>query len=459
MVWDRKSRYCRPSVICSNNRLTGRQTDCSGYAKTFLMWASHGMATITIVLLSLAMTVEATAQQRLVVEVGKGLRLDRLKEAESIFVADTNIADISASPGDAHFIYGKSAGETSVIAADISGQTLLQYDLIVVHNLVELRRMLSRRFGDQAVYINSARGSIFISGTVSDERTRQNILSSLDRSVPGSALIDELIVAQGNVIELHLRFVEVARERLEEYGIDWSILTSANANQGTSTTNSLGNIDVLLSLLLANGVATNATESTLTTVSNRKAEFWVGDEIAIPTFTGVKGANSEIFSIDFKFVGSNVDFLPTLLPGGRINLQINTTVSSIQPSARMINGNSFPNLASRRFSANVELGSGEGFVIASLSRMETLAHIQKPRDFLGGNLVRNIFGHDRIEAAQRDMLVVVTPRFGGPVTPTVNQVVMRPKSNLEYILSHIAEMGGKSDSKQLRLFGPSGFLY
>ncbi|WP_456791432.1 pilus assembly protein N-terminal domain-containing protein [Bradyrhizobium sp. USDA 4506] len=401
---------------------------------------------------------EAFAQsRRLMVEVGKGMKLEGVQNAESVFVADPAIADVSKSPGDALFIYGKSPGGTTLIASDLSGKTLFKYDVVVIHPVSELRRMLAQRLKAGNISISSARGSILISGVVDDELERQNVIASLKSSVPDSVLIDELVVRKGKLIRLDVKLLEVARDKLERYGIDWLALISGTGATQTLT-RSTASLNATLNLLTANGVATIVAESTLITVSNRKADFSVGEEIAIPTFAIANSASLNSFGIDFKFVGINVTFLPIIMPGGRVALEINSIVSNMQATARQINGNSFPNLASRKLTTNVELEGGRSTVIGGLSRLETSAALPKPSNGTS-EFVRTLLGSEQIESLQKDLIIVVTPRFDDLDKPAVAQIVRPLQNNLEFILSRKVMASGSGDPASIRIIGPAGFLY
>ncbi|MCY1740488.1 pilus assembly protein N-terminal domain-containing protein [Ensifer sp. SL37] len=398
----------------------------------------------------------AVGQQNLVVEVGKGLRLGRVANAESVFVADPSIADITSSPGEAVYVHGKAPGETTIIAADIAGKTLFQYNLVVVHNLSEIRRALNKRFAGEAVTLSSARGSVYVSGTVSDERTHQDVLATVRAAVPDGALIDEISVAQSQIVQLEVKLLEVRADQLERHGINWSILAAANTNKQSGN---LTSVDSVISLLIANGVATVAAESTLATVSNRKANFSVGEELAMPVFAAGDGSDARNFSVDFKFVGIDLSFTPVVLPSGKISLEIASEASSAQATARQINGNSFPNLVARKFTTNVDLESGRSFVVAGLSRLDTSANIQKPREGFGANALRTVIGKDQIESAQRDLVVVVTPRVAELQKPSVKELLPSSQTNLEFILDKKVHANRRSGSASVKLVGPAGFVY
>lgn len=399
------------------------------------------------------LTLPAVAQERLIVEMGKGIFLPNTGAVETVFVADTNIADVTSSPGEAVFLFGKSVGETTLIATDLSGNEQFRFDVTVVLNLAEIRRSLDQRFGGEQIALSSARGSVMVNGVVSNDRVRQDILTTIEASVPGSALIDRLIVAESNLIQLDVALYEVNRSRVQNFGINWGALV------GNGSGGNLADMTNALNLLVANGVASILTETSMTTISGQPANFSVGGEVPVPTFSGNADSDSGNFSLSYKFIGMNLDFSPQQINNDTLRLEIDSTISSAQGASATINGNSFPTLSSRRFQTTVELGESQSFVIAGLSKEETFSSLSDGRRnnrFEG--LVRLIFGSERTSRTRQELIIVVTPRFKSLEAPNILEQLGRPISNLEYILSQRGG-GDKGSGGISRIAGSAGFSY
>lgn len=393
----------------------------------------------------------------LVIEVGKGLKLDGLENAESVFIADPSIADISKSPGNAHFIYGKTPGETTIIASSLSKTTLFSYTLVVIHGVSELRRMISKRFKVENLSLSSARGSLRVSGIVDSELVRENVLTSLKSNVPDSVLIDEMVVRKGNLIRLDVKLVEVARDRLEHYGMDWLALIVGSRHPHSSRQDT-EKLIATLKLLTTNGVAAVAAETTLITMNNKKGTFLSGEEVAIPTVTGDASLGTGNVAANFKFVGTDVTVTPVLVPGGRISLEINAGISKLQAVPDQFNGNGLPSFVSRKLATHVEMESGQSLVIGGLSRLEATAPRHKLRDEEFG-LLRRLFPGEERQSSQKDFVIVVTPRFDVFDRPTAAGVVRRPQSNLEFVISRRTRTSKSGIPASIHIVGPAGFLY
>jgi pilus assembly protein CpaC len=417
------------------------------------------------------MPLAAKAQETLLIEVGKSQTLSDTGTTETVFIADTSVADASVSPGNSVFVFGKSVGETTLITTDVGTGATRSYNIVVVHAMTELRSALSRRFPGQQITVQSARGSIMVSGVVADDTQRENVIATLAAAAPGATIIDELNVAGSNMIQLRVRLLEVNRDRVQQYGIDWNGLVAASGFfVGTSDRgvieigrreSSADTLTATIDVLVSNGIATIAQETTLSTVSGDRAEFSVGGEIPVPRYVSDNdGAEDSNFQLDYKFVGTQLVFLPSHVPGNKLRLTIESTVSNTLPTTATVNGNTFPNLSSRSFRTNVDLADGQSFVIAGLSQQSTSADLRTSGGNGLGNTVNAIFGNDKVSRSNRELVVIVTPVLGEVTAEPARVTALPPQmSNLEFILSGGRNGDPKSQGIRPGSLGAAGFKY
>ncbi|MFK4064121.1 pilus assembly protein N-terminal domain-containing protein [Brucella anthropi] len=414
---------------------------------------------LLIVFILISMRDSFAQQQPLIVEIGKGMQLERAVDAESIFVADPLVADISSSSNKAYFIYGKTIGETTITATDFSGKRIFHYNIRVIHNLSDLNRTINARFGNGFV-VKSSRGSVLVSGIASDVRTKKNLLDSISKALPSELVIDEVIVEQSSTVELRVQLIEVARSQLERFGVNWSALVGSDFSDERSTVENAQKIGKILNLLKDKGVATILSESTLASTTNKKAVYSVGDEIAIPSVVVGEADSSKIQNVDYRFTGLKVTFEPVMVPANRVSLSIDAEMSNVQTYTRFPDGSNIPNVTSRRVSSNVELSSEQSFILASLSQLDTSAILETPVGVgIVGNIVRSITGFEHIRSGRKDLLIVVTPKFGKSQYSKQLQNIDKPRSNLEYILSNKRGIRKNDTHADLSFMGASGFLY
>lgn len=418
-----------------------------------------------------AVSTAAKAQETLMIEVGKSQTLGDTGTTETVFIADTSIADASVSPGNSVFVFGKSVGETTLITTDVSTGATRSYNVVVVHAMTELRTALSRRFPGQQIAVQSARGSLLVTGVVADDGQRENVIATIAAAAPGATIIDELTVAGSNMIQLRVRLLEVNRDRVQKFGIDWNgLVASSGFFLGTSDRGVIeigrresgaDTLTAAIDVLVSNGVATIAQETTLSTVSGDRAEFSVGGEIPVPRYVSDNdGAEDSNFQLDYKFVGTQLVFLPSQVPGNKLRLTIESTVSNALPSTATVNGNTFPNLSTRSFRTNVDLSDGQSFVIAGLSQQSTAADLRTSGGSGLGQAVNTVFGNDRVSRSNRELVVIVTPVLGEATVAPVRMTALPPQlSNLEFILSGGRSGDPKAPAIRAGSLGPAGFKY
>src|SRR5579862_9639854 len=67
----------------------------------------------------------------LVLEAGTGRVLDLRAPAANVFVADPKVAEVRPASAASLFVFGVSAGHTTVAALDTAGHPIAQYDITV----------------------------------------------------------------------------------------------------------------------------------------------------------------------------------------------------------------------------------------------------------------------------------------------------------------------------------------
>jgi pilus assembly protein CpaC len=198
---------------------------------------------------------------------------------------------------------------------------------------------------------------------------------------------------------LKVRILEVDRNAGRDLGISWfgktnsvsfatglgSQPTTATNNSGVfpgagSTASSFGvllanvvnthgvSIDALLSALESKGLVKSLAEPDLVALSGEKATFLAGGEIPVPVVQGTNATNTALgigvnytpnISIEWKQFGVGLDFTPTVLSNGIINLSLNPSVTEINTANSLnINGTTVPSLTERKAHTAVELRDG-----------------------------------------------------------------------------------------------------
>ncbi|WP_420963881.1 pilus assembly protein N-terminal domain-containing protein [Brucella sp. IR073] len=304
--------------------------------------ASAIAGAIAVFLCLFSFPVSAKAEQRLVIEMGKAVRLEGVQKAESIFVADPEIADLSTSPQQTQYVYGKKPGETTIIATDRDGNTLRSIDLIVTYNLSEIRRAIQQNYPSQSVTLHSAPGSIRVSGRVKDEFTHQGIIAILNGSAPNTTVIDEIAVQKLNLIRLDVKLIELGPGPYPSR-LNWTDLITSLGNGRPVSGRSASQLNSIVDYLLLRGDAWIVASSTLTAADNKKAEFSSGN----------------------GSVTVNVALQPQFYPGGRVSLDV---TSDFFPAGTTIaSSEGASSGASQHFTSTYELFNGRSMAVSGVS--------------------------------------------------------------------------------------------
>ena len=166
----------------------------------------------------------------------------------------------------------------------------------------------------------------------------------------------------------------------------------------------------LITALEERRMARRLAEPNLTALSGQTASFNAGGQVPVQTCEG--SLADQTCSVTYKDFGVILNFTPTVLDDGLINLQLNPTVSEIDPSLSY-NGN--PGFVIRTANTSVELRDGQSFAIAGL--LQSLNAKQATQVPWVGNVpvVGTLFRSSAFQKKESDLVIIVTPRVVRPV--------------------------------------------
>jgi pilus assembly protein CpaC len=168
------------------------------------------------------------------------------------------------------------------------------------------------------------------------------------------------------------------------------------------------------------GLAKILAQPTLTTLSGQAATFLSGGEFPIPV-PQASGGNGAI-TIQFKQYGIGLNFVPIVLDSGRINMNMNISVSELSQDAAVVaqagtstSTYSIPSLTKREASSTLELADGQTMSIAGLISEKMKESINK---FPGlGDIpgLGVLFKDSKFAKDTTELVIFVTPRLAKPV--------------------------------------------
>ena len=426
----------------------------------------------------------------MVVEAGAGKVITLASPVANIFVADPKIAEVRPASATALFIFGLSAGRTTIAMMDADGKVLVQYDVNVQPSSFAAKQAqatIERLLPNSHVTVQAHGKGLMLSGTVKNPSdAAQAVAIAKGFAADGGAIDNELSIDAPLQVTLSVRIAQMSRNVVRNLGINWSAISafgsiatlpavSLNANASTLTCTAAavasagagaaacpglgfsGVIDALARDNLAHVLA----EPNLTVISGQPASFQVGGEYPVPTTQSLGGV-----SITYKSFGVQLSFLPTVLSDGRINLHVKPEVSELSSinSVSITSASStivVPSLTVRRADTTVELGSGESLAIAGMLQQSTNdngAGIPGIGDipYLGA------LAHDnQFNRTETELVIVVTPYIVRPVSnPNALRLPTdgyKPPSDMERLLL-MRQVAKQRPPVPVSIPGSAGFI-
>jgi len=363
-------------------------------------------------------------------------------------IANPGIADISTLSDRTIYVLGKAPGRTTLTLLGPDGSLIANVEIQVTPDITEFKERLPQVLPGEQIEVRTANDGIVLSGNVSSLERLDRALDLANRYAPDR--VSNLLSVGGNhQVMLKVRFAEM--QRTVRKGLDGGLnLNGGNGNllssgsgaltgAGTAGTieglfglnaEAVGSaifgfnidtlrLDFLLEALEEKGMVRTLAEPNLVAQSGQEAKFLAGGEYPVPV-----AQENGVISVEFKPFGIELNFIPRVLDGNRINLSLETAVSSIDPTNAFTSGG-FTIDAFRRREANitVEMRDGESFAIAGLIQ-DDFQDLNTQVPWIGDvPILGNLFRSVEYSRAQSELVVVVTAHL---VTPTRGEALALP---------------------------------
>ena len=297
------------------------------------------------------------------------------------------------------YVQGKKVGATNISVFDQQRRLVSVIDLDVTPDTTSLQNKIAASTGGRDINVTSANGEIVLSGEASDGLAAARAVDVAKGLSPDAQVVNAMKVSPSQQVMLKVRILEVDRNAGRDLGISWfgktnsvsfatglgSQPTTATNNSGVfpgagSTASSLACCSRMSSTRMASAStrccprsrarawSRVVAEPDLVALSGEKATF-AGGEIPVPVVQGTNATNTTLgigvnytpnISIEWKQFGVGLDFTPTVLNNGIINLQLNPSVTEINTANSLnINGTTVPSLTERKAHTAVELRDGQ----------------------------------------------------------------------------------------------------
>jgi pilus assembly protein CpaC len=418
---------CRPSAFCA--------IVAAGFCLCSSFLTAQNPAAQPPVVTSPKPTVEDWT-----VTVGKSLVVDSPLTIERISVADGALADaVGVGPREV-LINGKAPGETSVIVWQSGGSRLL-YNLSVRPSSARVdavRQQIALEFPEDDVSIVFDNDTAFVRGTVKDVVDAARvaaIASSLGRVV--NLLHVEVPPVEAQIM-VKVRFCDVDRSASRALAVN---LASGAFNQSTalgtgmplSTTGSQPpyslsdavniflfrndiNLAAAIQALASKSLLETLAEPSVPAINGKSASFLAGGQFPFPVVQPGSNGGAATITISWREYGVRLNFLPLITPRGTIRLQVAPEVSALDyTNAITIAGTTVPALSTRKVQTEIELESGQSFVIAGLLDNQTTDNFSKVPGIGDIPILGKLFQSKTVSRSNSELLVIVTPEIVRPI--------------------------------------------
>jgi pilus assembly protein CpaC len=390
---------------------------------------------------------------QVLLSVGEGQMINLPRSVASVWTSNPDVADVYMNGGRQMNLFGKKAGEATVIATSADGSVVYGANVRVNQNISSINDILRQTMPDANISVTNVGQVAVLNGTVASPedaaQAEMLVKAALNPGInvndPNAALnimpVSRLKVATPLQVMLKVRIAEINRSALKSIGVNLfssdptsgfkfgigqgSAATSGpNSNPFTVSASPIGTalgaaghlfgLDLAGSIDLAatDGLATILAEPNLTALSGETASFLAGGEFPIPVSQSLGAV-----TIEYKQYGVGLAFTPVVLADGRISMRVRPEVSQLDDANGVtLNGFRVPALTTRRAETTVELGSGQSFMIAGLIQNTASNSIDKA-PFLGDiPILGALFRSTKFQRQETELVVVVTPYLVRPVS-------------------------------------------
>lgn len=350
-------------------------------------------------------------------ETGQGRILRFDQNVASVFVANPAIADVQVVSPGVVYLFGKQSGDTNLIALGAEDESQASLRLQVRDGDARASQALREADDDSQVRLHMAGNQLVAEGSSDSVEGAMATQSTLDTQAPGGGSLNNSTYDGANQINIRVRFAEVARDELLSYGVSWNaLINNGSFSFGVLTSNIASSpggegVDGLLQALQQNNLLQILAEPNITTVSGQTASFLAGGEVPIPV-----PVNSDLVGIQYKQFGVSLLSTPTLLPNGRISMEVRPEVSSLTSDNVQIAGYDVPSLQVRRADTVVEVGSGQTFAIAGLFQRQASNEIERIPVLGDIPILGQLFRSRRFQRNETELVILITPYLVRPAS-------------------------------------------
>jgi pilus assembly protein CpaC len=386
--------------------------------------------------------------------VGSGTVIDCPDGISRLATSAPEIVDAVTASKHEVFFHAKGLGMATLVIWSKNDRRST-YHVTVEPNLEPLRRLLRDSFPDEEIDIRATRDSAALVGHASNQAVADRALALISASAKGA--VSNLQIAPAgteNQVLLHVRFAELNRSSVAEFGINLMSLGAGNTlgqvstgqfpgatpgqiSKGGTPSFSLSdilnifafrtdlNLGAIIRDLQNRGLLQILAEPNLVASNGKEASFLAGGEFPIPVAQG--GSATGAISVQYREFGIRLSFTPQITAQHTVRLHVKPEVSSLdQADGVTLAGFRIPALTTRRVETDLELSEGQSFVIAGLIDDRVVENLAQVPGLVHIPLLGALFKSRSETKSKNELIVIVTPETARPVTGPVGPAMPKP---------------------------------
>jgi len=377
-------------------------------------------------------------------EAGKGMLIRLSSPANTVFIANPEVADVTIKTPSLIYLIAKAPGETVLYAVDADDRVLLNAPVQVEHDLSRVRRSLSSIAPGENVAVSSVDNSLVLNGSVSSAGRAEKV-RSLAASIAGEtkgSVVNRLGVTTPNQVSIRVKIAEVNRSVLKSLGVNWTNIGNAHIKFNTTNpvaagatfpTSELGVAfgaaswltQATVDALAQEGLVTVLAEPNLTATNGQPASFLAGGEFPVPVAsTSTVAGAAPVITVEFKKFGVELNVVPTIIDPEHLSLKIRSEISALSAEGAVKTADiTIPALTKRSAETTVELGSGQSYALAGLLQNSDQQDISKVPLLGDIPVIGQLFRSQQFQRKETELVIIVTPYLVQPA-PTVASLAL-----------------------------------
>jgi pilus assembly protein CpaC len=425
-----------------------------------------------------AQTAPARDSRAITLTTGRGELLEFPQGVKQVAAAEPKIADVVVITPREVMVNAKEPGKTTVIVWT-NGEPV-RYDVDVTPDNTDFdnfRKAIIEQLPGSNVEVTGKGDTIVLTGTaVNSAQIKRATALAQTRAKTVVDMLTAPPEPEPRQIALQVKFASIDRTLLKEVGFNLfstnsvlngasstqqfqqPLLTQLPANGGSQAVNFSNllnlfvyrpdiNLGATIAALEERDISQILAEPTLLTVDGKTASFLAGGQFPFPTITATPtgGGTAPIVTVQFKPFGVQLDFTPTIMPNGRIDLKVTPEVSTLDfTNGVTLDGFLIPAISSRKADTEVMLGDGESFAIAGLIDDRVIQTMDKVPMLGSIPILGQLFRSASTKKTNTELLVLITPHLMKPLTP--DEKAKLPDYPVTFLPSN-TEVKEKKDAK------------